>query len=76
MFADGAEAGRRLAATAVAPPDTIELLRPEADEMVCLDTPRWFTSIGSFYRDFRQVSDEDVIRLLANAPYPARASVP
>jgi hypothetical protein len=56
----------------VGPPDTIERLRPEVDEVGCLATPRWFTATGSFYRDFRQLSDEDVIRLLAEAPRPAR----
>jgi putative phosphoribosyl transferase len=63
---------RLVLATPVAPPDTIERLRPEVDEVVCLDTPRWFAAIGSFYRDFQQVSDEDVVRLLAEAPRPAR----
>jgi putative phosphoribosyl transferase len=59
---------RLVLATPVAPPDTIERLRPEADEVVCLATPELFLAIGSFYRDFRQVRDEEVVELLRQAP--------
>ena len=54
-------------AVPVAPPDTIERLRPEVDEVVCLATPRLFHAIGSFYEDFRQVTDEEVVELLRRA---------
>ena len=54
-------------AVPVAPPDTIERLRPQVDEVVCLATPRLFRAIGSFYEDFRQVTDEQVIELLRRA---------
>ncbi len=59
-------------ATAVAPPETFERLRVEADEIVCLETPTPFYAIGPFYSDFRQVSDEDVVALLAQAGGPAK----
>jgi putative phosphoribosyl transferase len=61
------EPRRLVLATPVAPPETIERLRPEVDEVVCLATPQYFGAIGAFYRDFRQLSDHDVIRLLAEA---------
>jgi len=48
-------------AVPVAPPDTIEALQDEADEIVCLETPMYFHAIGSFYDDFRQLDDTDVI---------------
>lgn len=51
-------------AVPVAPPDTLESLEPEVDEIVCLETPRAFGAIGFFYRDFRQISDEEVIEIL------------
>jgi predicted phosphoribosyltransferase len=54
-------------ATPVAPPDTLERLRPQVDEVVCLATPRLFGAIGVFYEDFRQVSDEEVVDLLREA---------
>lgn len=55
---------RLVLATPVAPPETIEALAREADETVCLERPALFWAIGSFYSDFRQLSDEEVVRLL------------
>lgn len=54
-------------AVPVAPSDTIESLRPEADQIVCLDTPEFFFAIGEFYEDFSQTGDEEVIELLETA---------
>ena len=51
-------------AVPVAPPDTVARLRPEVDDLVCLETPRHFGAIGAFYRDFRQTPDREVIALL------------
>lgn len=51
-------------AVPVAPPDTIEALRNEADEVVCLEEPAYFQAIGLYYRDFRQLKDQDVIALM------------
>jgi putative phosphoribosyl transferase len=70
------EPKRLVLATPVAPPDTIERLRPEVDEVVCLATPQHFGAIGVFYRDFRQLSDDDVIRLLADAAAFGRPEAP
>jgi putative phosphoribosyl transferase len=52
-------------AVPVAPVDTIEALRAELDDIVCLETPEPFYAIGMYYRDFHQVADEEVVRLLA-----------
>jgi len=48
----------------VGPPSTIEELKRLADRVVCPYTPEYFASIGQFYRDFDQTSDEEVIELL------------
>lgn len=42
-----------------------EALRPRADEVVILLTPEPFFSVGQWYEDFSQVSDEMVMRLLS-----------
>jgi putative phosphoribosyl transferase len=55
---------RLIAATAVAPADTLERIWREADEVVCLDVPRVMLAIGSHFRDFGQVSDAEVVELL------------
>ena len=61
-------------AVPVAPADTIERLRPQVDEVVCLATPRLFHAIGTFYEDFRQVTDEEVVELLRRAIRSERES--
>ena len=53
-------------AVAVAPDDTIERLRPDVDEIVCLATPEPFIAIGLYYRNFRQLSDDEIIELLSS----------
>ena len=54
-----------ICAVPVAPPDTLEKVSPYADEVVCLDAPELFYAVGQFYQSFPQVSDEEVIALLA-----------
>jgi putative phosphoribosyl transferase len=44
---------------------TCELLRTEADLVVCPLTPRRFVAVGSWYDDFSPTTDEEVRRLLA-----------
>jgi len=58
---------RLVAAAPVATREAVAMLRREADDVVCLSTPRRFRSVGSFYRNFSQVTDEDVVRLLREA---------
>lgn len=49
----------------VAPAETLEALRADTDEIVCLETPENFFAVGQFYRDFHQVGDDEVKRMLA-----------
>jgi len=53
-------------AVPVAPQDTLERLRPEVDDIVCLLVPDDFQAVGQFYHSFEQISDEKVLRLLGN----------
>ncbi len=62
-----AGAQRVVLAVPVAPPETIDTLRAETDEIVCLSTPEFFGGISMFYTDFHQVSDDEVIDLLKRA---------
>ncbi|UXN71552.1 phosphoribosyltransferase [Devosia neptuniae] len=54
-------------AVPVAPLDTIDRLREEADGVVCLATPEPFGSVGQHYVSFGQTSDQEVVDLLAAA---------
>ncbi len=56
-----------ICAVPVAPPDTLEKIKPYADEIVCLNSPRDFYAVGQFYQDFPQVSDEEVIQSLKSS---------
>jgi putative phosphoribosyl transferase len=44
---------------------TLDRLGAEADEVVCVDTPRRLEAVGQFYEDFDQISDEQVCEELA-----------
>ena len=59
---------RLVCAVPVAAPDSLELVRPYCDEVVCLEAPPEFFAVGQFYREFRQVEDEEVVELLARGP--------
>ena len=58
---------RLVLAVPVAPKHTLERLRREVDEVVCLDTPADFFAVGQFYAEFPQLRDEEVIALLDEA---------
>jgi len=60
-------AARRIVAVPVSPPDTIERLEKEADEVICLMQPLEFWGISGFYLDFHQLEDEEVTRALEAA---------
>lgn len=55
-------------AVPVAPTQSLSDLRDEADDIVCLEDCENFGAIGLFYFDFSQVSDAQVIELLARHP--------
>lgn len=51
----------------VAPPDTLRLLEPHVDVLVCLSAPLRFHSVGQWYDSFGQTEDAQVQDLLATA---------
>ncbi len=59
-----AQAERIVIALPVAPRDTAERLRREADEVVVLATPAPFYAVGQWYLSFPPLRDEDVLELL------------
>jgi len=57
-----------VAAIPVMPADFLDKLKRECDEVVCLNSdPEYLGAVGAYYREFPQVSDEEVIKELA--PY-------
>jgi putative phosphoribosyl transferase len=55
---------RIVVAVPVGAPDTCRELSTIADEVVCARSPRAFSAVGQWYRDFSQTSDEEVRELL------------
>lgn len=47
--------------------EAIDALRQDVDEVVCLEEPAALDAIGSHYSDFPQLTDHDVLKLLASA---------
>lgn len=51
-------------AVPVAPREQLREIEREADIVVCIEKPELFFALGQFYKDFAQMTDQEVIRLL------------
>ena len=60
-----AQAAYLVLAAPVAAPSAAEQMRAEADRVIILATPRRFRSVGQWYMSFGQLTDADVLALLA-----------
>lgn len=60
-------AARVVVAVPVAPPEVLASLTEngDADDVVCLHSPRQFGAVGAFYARFSQVPDDEVIEILS-----------
>jgi putative phosphoribosyl transferase len=58
-------AARTVLAVPVAPQPAVAAMETETDEVVTLVTPRRFRSVGEWYAEFGQLTDADVLTLLA-----------
>ena len=56
-------------ALGVAPEDTVAVLRKQVDDLVVLLVPTVFFAVGEWYRQFSQVSDAEVRRLLERSGF-------
>jgi predicted phosphoribosyltransferase len=68
---------RIVVAVPVAPPSTAREMRRIADDVVVVATPEPFESVGRFYEEFQQTTDEEVRELLRrSAALPVREKRP
>ncbi|KAL3097904.1 hypothetical protein niasHS_000639 [Heterodera schachtii] len=58
---------RIILAVPVGPPETIDQFRAEGIEVICVATPPTFNAVGSFYVNFCQTTDEEVIGCIEKA---------
>ena len=49
----------------VAPPETVQRLKLEADQVVVALEPEQFGGVGRWYQDFAETTDDKVQKLLA-----------
>jgi putative phosphoribosyl transferase len=56
---------RIVLAVPVGSAEAVQALQPEVDELVCLSQPAGFAAVGCHYGDFHQVSDQEVVAVLA-----------
>ena len=68
------KAGRIVVAVPVAPASTIDELKTEVDEVICVSTPEFFHAISLWYDEFPQTSDEEVRELLKKAETKKQAA--
>lgn len=55
---------RLIAAVGVAPPRAVAELSEFADEVVVVEKPDWLSSVGEFFQDFSEVSQEQAVAAL------------
>lgn len=48
----------------VGPPEKIDEMQADADEMICLSAPPYFQAVGQFYDSFTQIEDSEVEQIL------------
>jgi len=58
---------RLVAAIPVGPKETLREIAAATDELVALVVPEPFAAVGNHYANFQQVSDDEVVRCLAQA---------
>jgi putative phosphoribosyl transferase len=59
-----------IVALPVAPPDTVAELAREADRVVCLSQPPHFHALGYYYREFQQLTDDQVLKTIQEFTVP------
>lgn len=67
-FAHRNGAERVIVAVPVGPLKKVESLEAEADEVICLKTLLVANSIGQFYENFEQITDEEALTYLRKEP--------
>jgi predicted phosphoribosyltransferase len=55
---------RVVLAVPVGPPEAATFMRPDADEVVVVESPAHLAAVGQWYDDFAQTTDQEVVELL------------
>ena len=57
-------AARIIVAVPTGSREAVQALSQRADDVICLERPAWFGSVGEQYEDFGQTTDDDVVAIL------------
>jgi putative phosphoribosyl transferase len=57
---------RLIIAVPVAPPQSVEILKEEADAIEIIASPSDFNAVGEFYENFDPITDEQIIDIMHN----------
>ncbi len=63
---------RLMVALPVGPEDSLRRLTKDADDVICLRVPEFFSAVGQFYFKFEQTEDEEVLQILSEEKKRAR----
>lgn len=61
------KAKKVIVAIPVSARDSLKTIAKEADQVICLDAPLFFGSVGAFYENFSQTTDQEVIDLMTKS---------
>jgi len=61
-----------MVALPVGPEDSLRRLSKDADDVICLRVPEFFSAVGQFYLKFEQTEDEEVLQILNEEKKRAR----
>jgi predicted phosphoribosyltransferase len=61
----GRQPAKIVVAVGAAPPEALAIIRAQADDVLCLQSPPDFHSVGECFADFSEVTDEMVVGALA-----------
>lgn len=63
-------AAKLVLAAPVCATQTAEFLSEIVDEVICLSTPREVCDVGTWYKDFGQISDDEVVETIKSVRAP------
>tara|TARA_B110001454_G_scaffold219201_1_gene251872 strand:+ start:13775 stop:14452 length:678 start_codon:yes stop_codon:yes gene_type:complete len=69
LYAKSKGAAKIILAIPICSGNTAQRLRSEIDHVICMKTPIFFQSVGEFYRNFEQLTDDEVLNLLSHQTY-------
>lgn len=62
------KAAKTIVAIPIAGREVLRTMREKADEVICLETPAFFQAVAQGYRNWYDLDDDEVIKIMKSAP--------